>query len=174
MKTQQFTIRTTVFTFITLALFTLLLSLPSAASASTGKDRANRMATSTMQLENKVKSGRASTTVDTTCMSGAVETRETALTTAWSDLNTSVTSALTARTSALVAAWNMSSATERTEALKTAWKEWKEDKKAAHTEFRNDRKAAWETFKKTAKDSCKMAIPKDESLEKTEKDSVSI
>jgi hypothetical protein len=174
MKTQQFAIGTTVTAFITLALFTLLLSLPSTVSASTVRDKANRVATSSVQLENKLKSGRASTTVDISCMASAIEIRETALTAAWTNLSESVSEALGARTTALVAAWNISSVSDRTAALKTAWKEWKDDKKAAHTEFRNDRKAAWETFKKTAKDSCKTSIPKDETLEKTEKDSIAI
>ncbi len=116
----------------------------------------------------------ASSTVDATCMAGAVETRETALITAWSDLNSTIAGALGERKTALVAAWNMSSASERSAALRNAWKEWKADKKSAHTEFRKDRKAAWDAFKKTAKDSCKVTVPKDDAMEKSEKDTVAI
>lgn len=112
--------------------------------------------------------------VDTTCVSAAVEVRETALIAAWSDLHTSLTAALTERKTDFVAAWSLSDATERGKALKTAWDDWKTGKKSAHTEFRSDRKAAWDTFKKTTKDQCKISLPKEEVLEKEAKDTIAI
>lgn len=112
--------------------------------------------------------------MDATCMATAVDARESALMSAWSELNSSLTTSLTERKTALVAAWNLSSVSERTKALVAAWKEWRADKKAAQGEFRKDRKAAWDTFKKTAKDSCKSVVPKDEAMEKAEKDSVAL
>lgn len=112
--------------------------------------------------------------LNTTCMSTAVEKRETALITAWSEFNNSVAEALADRKTDLMAAWTQTEVTKRSSALKTAWADWKTAKKSAHAEFKNDRKVAWETFKATAKNECKVPVPKEESLEKTEKDSVSI
>lgn len=136
----------------------LLLTLPPVVSAHSGSHAETT----------------AGALVDSTCMAEAVDVREEALIDAWEDLNTSVVSALRERKSALHAAWELSVVKERAVALVKAWKEWKADKKAAHAEFRKDRKAAWETFKKTARDECKVKVPKEEALEKTEKDSVSI
>lgn len=147
-----------------------LLSLPHVSEANDGS-----MQSIIQEARLQARKNASSTvSVNTTCMASAVETRETALASAWSELNTSLTSALSDRKTALIAAWNLSSATERSSALKAAWKEWKADKKSAHTEFRKDRKAAWDAFKKTAKDSCKVTVPKDEALEKTEKDTVAL
>ena len=117
---------------------------------------------------------RASTTVDISCMGAAVATRETALGNARSKLSSSTGAALADRRTALVAAWNISDTATRARAISAAWKEWKAGKKAAHNDFRKERRAAWETFKKTAKDSCKVRTPKEESLESAEKDSVAI
>lgn len=159
---------------LTLALFAVLFTLPSVASAHEGVEHESAAAARAHLAETSQRSGRASTTVDATCMASAVETRETALLSAWSELNDSLVSALTDRKTALIAAWNISSQSERSIALKTAWKDWKADKKAANTEFRKDRKAAWDAFKKTAKDTCRTSVPKEENLEKVEKDSVAL
>ncbi len=143
--------------------------LPNVSSAH-GSDHASHAtssATSTRGL------GRGAN-VDATCMSSAVATRESALMTAWDELSASVKSGLTDRKASLAAAWALTDVKARNTAITNAWKEWRSDKKSAHTEFRKDRKSAWDAFKKTAKDSCKMTTPKDESLEKTEKDSVTI
>jgi hypothetical protein len=125
---------------------------------------------------NRIASSTASTTrprqVDATCMSTAVEAREVAIMTTWTDLTTTLTTALTDRTDDLIAAWALSDAKERNTALKTTWADWKKVKKEAQTEFKNDRKAAWDTFKATVKSSCKVTLPKEEALEKTAKDSI--
>lgn len=113
-------------------------------------------------------------TLDLSCMSEAVETRETALATAWEEFNEDVTAALLKRKAALIAAWDIDNNADRGKAIKAAWTAWKTDKKSAHTAFRTDRKSAWDTFKKTAKDECKMTLPKEEGLEKSSSDSVSI
>ena len=124
-------------------------------SSARGNDEVTT-ATSTKKTKGK--------NVDATCMQTAVDTRETALTEAWSTFATDIEDALSARKSALYDAWGKSDVKVRNTAIATAWKTWKSDKKSAHTELRSDRKATWETFKKTAKDSCKIATPKDEVL----------
>jgi hypothetical protein len=117
---------------------------------------------------------RASSTVDISCMAEAVATREDALMTAWDDLGEAISDALADRKEALMDAWDIDNQSDRTKAVREVWKEWRNDKKAAHTEFRSDRKAAWQAFNKTAKSTCKMTLPKDESLEKTGSDTVAI
>lgn len=172
MNTQTVTMRA-VLLFAVLCGSLVFLSLPKTSSAHEGVNHAT-VGEAQAHLLESMRNRRASTTIDATCMAGAVETRETALASAWSELNSSIITALSDRKAALIAAWNLAPSADRTSALRTAWKEWKADKKAAHTEFRKDRKAAWDAFKKTAKDSCKMTVPKDEAQEKSEKDSVAI
>lgn len=151
------------------AIFGMYFASTGVAEARVGSTGLNRSATSTNASSTKpVKQ------VNATCMSTAVEVRETALMTAWGDLNTSLTAGLTDRKTAFVAAWAMSDVAERSKALKTAWATWKTDKKDAHSEFKADRKAAWETFKTTVKSQCKVTLPKEEAMDKEAKDSVAI
>jgi hypothetical protein len=175
MKTKELVMGISFGAFLFLALSIVLFTLPNMVSAHEGEMHSTVEEAKAHLLEKaRVTSGRASTTVNTTCMATAVETRESSLMTAWNELMTTITTALTERKTALVAAWGMSSASDRNRALTTAWKEWRADKKAAHAEFRKDRKAAWDAFKKTAKDTCKISVPKDEALEKTASDTITI
>jgi hypothetical protein len=111
--------------------------------------------------------------VDRTCMAEAVETREAAIAAAWEDFNESITAALKERKDALIAAWSDGEDGSRN-AIKDAWKAWKADSRAAHTELRADRRAAWDAFNKTAKSSCKMTVPREERLERGQKDSIAL
>ncbi|MFM2381362.1 MAG: hypothetical protein RLZZ76_129 [Candidatus Parcubacteria bacterium] len=104
--------------------------------------------------------------VDLTCMQTAVDTREDAVSAAFTGFNEDVMKALAARKTALHDAWGMSDKVERQKAIKTSWTAWKTAKKSAHTDLKTDRKKAWETFKTTAKISCKEVTPKEEGLEK--------
>ncbi len=112
--------------------------------------------------------------VDATCMQTAVETREGALSTAWDEFNESMSSALDARKTALKDAWGLSDVKAQKKANIAAWKEWKADSKEAHATLKADRKAAWDAFKKTAKDTCKVSVPKDEALGKDASGSISL
>ncbi len=129
-----------------------------------------------MREDNASSSPRrtGSSTVDRTCMSTAVVTREDSVATAWTAFNTKVVTALTNRKNALIAAWNISDTKTRTAAVESAWKAWKSEKKSANEQLKRDRKAAWETFKTTAKSSCKVEVPKSEGLEKSASDSISL
>ncbi len=129
----------------------------------------NRIASSTIGSSNKLRNN-----IDTTCMSSAVGVRETALITAWTDLNTTLTTSLTDRKTALVSAWALTDIKERNNTMKTVWSDWNKDKKDAHTKFRAERKIAWDAFKKTVKDDCKVTLPKEEAQEKATSDTISI
>ena len=121
-----------------------------------------REATTTNDGTKKMRAGK----VDATCMQTAVATREGALISAWEGFSADITTALTARKTALNDAWGKTDATSQREALVKSWQDWKKASKDAHMELQKDRKAAWETFKKTTKESCKITAPKDEALEK--------
>jgi hypothetical protein len=119
----------------------------------------------------------ANTTVSAetlTCMQTAVDTRETALMTAFDSFNADVKSALTDRKAALNAAWAMSEGTARSAAIKEAWSDWKAAKKTAHSELKKDKTAAWTTFKTTAHTTCKETLPKQEILEKETSGTISL
>ena len=118
-----------------------------------------------MSAEAAIRKGTASAET-LTCMQSAVDTRETAMMTAFDSFHTDVKAGLTARKSALGLAWAMSDGAERTTAIKSAWTAWKTAKKEAHTELKADKKAAWTAFKNTAKTTCKETLPKQEALEK--------
>lgn len=160
--------RALVLGFAIAAVAGLYLASAGAAEARVGSTGLNRTASSTVASSTRPRA------VDATCMSSAVETRETSLMTAWGDLNTALTAALSERKEAFVEAWAMTDTAARNKALKEAWATWRTDKKEAHTEFKSDRKAAWDTFKATVKSSCKVTLPKDEAVEKAAKDSIAI
>ncbi len=130
-------------------------------------------------VANRVKTERASSTkarasVDMSCMATAVTKREADLLSAWTKLTDGISEALTERSNALVAAWNSTSAKDAATASKAAWSTWKTEKAALHKTFKSDRKSAWDSFKTTAKNECKVTVPKEENLEKTASDSVAI
>jgi hypothetical protein len=109
---------------------------------------------------------KAKKTVNLTCMQTAVDTREDAISKAFGDFNDSMDEALSDRKDALHDAWGITNQSERSKAVKTAWKDWNTAKKTAYSELRSDRKAIWATFTKTAKTTCKESLPKDEALDK--------
>ena len=107
-------------------------------------------------------------------MATAVSERETDLLSAWTKLTSGISEALTERSTALAAAWNNTSAKDAATASKAAWSTWKKEKVDLHKTFKSERKAAWDSFKTTAKNECKVTVPKEENLEKTASDSVAI
>ncbi len=109
-----------------------------------------------------------------TCMQTAIDTREAALISAFGDFKTSMDEALSDRKTALHDAWGISVRADRNKAIKTAWSDWRSDKKEAYAELKSDRKTAWATFSKTAKSTCKETLPKDEALEKDATGTVSL
>jgi hypothetical protein len=125
-------------------------------------------------VRNAVVSSSTVPRLDVSCMSEAVGEREDALATAWTGFNEDITTALTARKAALMDAWDKETTKKRTTAVKAAWKAWKASSKTAHTELRKERKSAWDTFKKAAKSECKMNMPQEEALEKSNSDTVTL
>jgi hypothetical protein len=93
-------------------------------------------------------------TIDTACIQRAVDAREGSLLTAVTTFTTSIQAAYTARKNTLHDAWALTDSKQRKEAIKTAWKTFKDAKKAARKKFKDDSRAAWKTFRTAAK-SCK-------------------
>ncbi len=112
--------------------------------------------------------------VDLTCMATAIDTREDAVMTAWKNFSSTTVAALGVRKAALHTAWGMTEMKARTAAVVKAWKEWRTASMKAHKALRGERKAAWDAFKKTAKDTCKMATPKEESQDVAAKDTIAL
>jgi ribonuclease HI len=152
---KSLTTRTTILSSLITAtlLSILLLSAPFSAFAATTK---------------------AKKSVDNTCMQTAVDTREAAIMEAFAEYQDETIEALTDRKTALHDAWGMSDSVARKAAIKSAWSDWKSERKEDHTELKTKREAAWSAFKTTAKNTCKVTVPKEEILEKDSAGTVSL
>lgn len=81
------------------------------------------------------------------CVQIAVDTRDTALLTAIEVDYTATKLALETRKTALKAAWALSTAKERKNAISKAWKEYKTALKSSNDTLKKARKTAWNKFK---------------------------
>ena len=88
------------------------------------------------------------------CVQTAVDTRDTAIITAFDAYSASVKTALETRKTALKAAWALTTSKERKDAIKKAWKEYTSTTKTAKNTLKTSRKAAWTKFKEDFK-ACK-------------------
>lgn len=140
----------------------LFLSVPTPSHANETADTASSSA--------KVRKAK----VDATCMQTAVDTREDAIISAWDAYATTMKTGLSTRKTALHDAWGLTDLKAQRTAIAAAWKAWKTTSVGAHKELKADRKGAWDAFKKTVKDSCKIATPKEEALGKDASGSISL
>lgn len=148
--------------------FALLASTAVYAERGSRDGRDDDTATSTKseirkEMRNK-KNKNGTSTVDISCVSLAVSTREDAIMKAWTSFNTEVTSTLTERKAGLVTAWGLTDAKERRAEIKKIWDSSKKDKKAAGAEFKKTKRAAWDEFKKASK-ACGGSVGSDASGE---------
>lgn len=91
--------------------------------------------------------------VDIPCVSAAVAARESALGTAITTFNNSISAAYTARASALASAYGSTDQTAVKNAVKTAWTNYKGAMSAAKKGWQSSKESAWNTYK-TAIKSC--------------------
>ncbi len=89
--------------------------------------------------------------VDTACMVKAVDTRDTAIISAFGSYSTSVQSALMARKDGLKAAWALSDTKARREALRKVWNDYRTSFRLARRTLRDARNVAWSQYKTDAK-----------------------
>jgi hypothetical protein len=102
--------------------------------------------------------------VDIACMQQAVATREASIADAFGVFSQGVTSALTARASALATVWSQQEHTARVTLRKEAWRGYKNTMKSLRTSFKTAKKSAWTTFKSATK-SCKGTVEETEKLD---------
>lgn len=139
---------------LTGALLALLPLFAQNAEAAVKMDRTERTSSSTSKT-TKV--------VNLTCMQTAVGVREDAIIAAHDGYATDHKAGLTARKTALGTAWALTNMTARKAAIKTAWGTWKSTLNEARGDLKTEKKAAWTKFKKTAKETCKEILPKEET-----------
>lgn len=90
-------------------------------------------------------------TVDLACMQSAIGKRDGAIASAFDTYYNAAKGALTARMSALKAAWGMSDKKARNEAQKKAWSDYRTTVKAARKVFHSAQISAWQQFRTDAK-----------------------
>ncbi len=100
-------------------------------------------------------------TIDLPCVQSAVAVRESAIQKAFTAYSGSVSTALTARATALNTAWGMTVGTERRAARKSAWEAYRTSVQSARTTMKTAKKSAWEAFK-TASKACKVEVVESE------------
>lgn len=96
------------------------------------------------------------------CVQNAVKTREASIGTAFATFSSSMTTALSARATALETAWGTSDAKTRRNLRNEAWVNYKKANQSAKSTFKTSKKAAWEAFK-TASKACKTTVVESES-----------
>ena len=148
---------------VMLSLAAFLFTIAPAAQANSSEQTLTSTATSTATSTKERKKAK----LNQTCIQTAVDTREAAILKAFKDSNTRTVDALTIRGTALHDAWGLTDQKARNTAIKNAWSTWKSAKKADNKSLSNDRKSAWTAYKTTAKNSCKITLPKEDSSEPT-------
>ena len=102
-----------------------------------------------LETDARVEARRAS--VDLACMQTAVEKRDNAMIAALDAYHASWKAALQTRRDELKTAWGTQDKNQREDAIRAAWKKFRESKKSARDTFRTARKNAWKTFKTDAR-----------------------
>lgn len=100
---------------------------------------------------------------NSTCMQNAIETRDSALITAFEKFSNEIKNALKARKDALKEAWKIDDPVARKTAIKKAWDNFRDSWKKAHIDLKNARKNAWNNYKLYVKNTCKITNIEDPS-----------
>ncbi len=116
------------------------------------------------KMASSTRGSQKNKNVDISCMQTAIDAREESIVDAWESFATNITEALAKRKTALNTAWGLTDVGARNTSLKSTWKTWLADDKEAHKTLRDSRKAGWDTFRTTAKNTCKIELPKEEKL----------
>jgi len=93
--------------------------------------------------------------IDVTCIQQAIDTRDSALSTAVDAYATAVKNALSARQSALKSAWALTNKKDRQAAIKNAWLDYRKAIKKARKDLGTARQNAWKDYY-SSKKSCKV------------------
>ncbi|KKS23691.1 MAG: hypothetical protein UU83_C0043G0008 [Candidatus Jorgensenbacteria bacterium GW2011_GWF2_41_8] len=85
------------------------------------------------------------------CMQTAVAKRDGAIITAFGKFSSGITTALTVRKDALVAAWGINNVKDRRAAIRAAWNAFRTSNQSARTTLKSERNSAWKQFRVDAK-----------------------
>ncbi|MEM4347184.1 MAG: hypothetical protein QW802_01175 [Candidatus Altiarchaeota archaeon] len=100
---------------------------------------------------------------NSTCMQNAIETRDSAIITAFEKFSNDIQNALKVRKDSLKAAWEINDPVARKTAIRKAWENFKVSWKKAHLDLKNARKNAWNNYKLYVKNTCKIINTEDPS-----------
>lgn len=125
--------------FLTMAvLVSLIAGAGGLAAVKTAESATQGTATTTPPMTKKK--------INLECLKSAVEARETAIITAEDALHVCIKAALETRKSALVAAWGSSTAKARNAGRKSAWNNYRADRKKCQKTYRNAVSLVWKNF----------------------------
>jgi len=102
--------------------------------------------------------------VNVACMKVAVEKRENAFLAAWDIYSRDIKTAREARKTDFLAAWNMQDPKERHNAIKTAWREYREALKNTRNTWNRLQRTTWAQFNQEARN-CRATIAETRDLE---------
>ena len=105
----------------------------------------------TIKKESKKVDLPISVTFDPACMKEKVTTRETSIITSMGTYTTEITSALTARKTAIIDAWGLTDTLTREQTIKNTWSAFKTAQKAARSKYLTAVKKTWADWKVAAK-----------------------
>ena len=105
--------------------------------------------------------------VDITCMKTAVEKRENALLAAWDTYSRDTRVARETRRTDFLAAWNIQDPKERQNAIKDAWKKYRESLKNARIAWNQLQRTTWTQFNQEVRN-CRATVAETQDLEKIE------
>lgn len=84
--------------------------------------------------------------LDLACMQTSVEKRDNAIIAAWDKFTPAIKTALETRKTALKSAWTNTDKKARREAIKKTWTDYRDAVKTTRKTFNSERKAVWKTF----------------------------
>ena len=145
-------------TSATAAVIALSMAAPAFAHSSASVELKSRINDFKTEVKTEARVGKQATATDLACMQAAIEKRENALIAAVDANNAAWKASLTTRRDELIAAWKLTDSKARREAVKAAWKKFRDARKTQRETLRTARKNAWEQFKKDAK-ACKTDNP---------------
>jgi len=143
----------------TLVLLVLLFSLVAPAMAETPDPSATPTPTATPNpTVSPVPTPTPDLTAGLACVSTAVGRRDDAISAAFTVFSGKISGLLSARKSALMAAWLLADKKARRAAIKKAWNDFSTGAKSARRELNKTRLAAWKTYKTDGKACRKLGV----------------
>lgn len=152
---------------IIFGVFVLSLVLPSLSLAA--MNIKNRNMDGEMRAKGVKSEKGLGVSANSSCIQQAIDTRETAVISAFSKFSTSMINALNKRKSAYSEAASKTNPADKKTAMKSAIETFKKERSSAGATYKSEKKSAWENFKNTLTNTCKLP---NAAKEEKEKDSI--